>query len=147
MRYFLVGVLFLAGCSAAAGDLTEILHREPESWASLDVGRLNARVEEAVAAQESWPHSPLLVTLHILGGDREARSLALEEVKNRTEGADATTVVLIRDGFLDDAVRGDLHEVDLRRLPDGTWRIHKARAAYRCRRSERPETYQEHPCS
>jgi hypothetical protein len=58
----------------------------------------------------------------------------------------ATKIVCIRDGFLDDSVRGDWHELDLRRLPDGTWRVNEARIAIRCWRTENTEVYQDKPC-
>ena len=67
-------------------------------------------------------------------------------MKNRVEGADSATVVMIRDGFQDDSVRGDWHEVVFERQPDGTWRIAEARVAYRCRRGENISVYQGDPC-
>ena len=146
MRYFVFVALFLSASCASAENLPELLQRAPESWSTLDASKLNARVEEAVAAEESWPRSPLLLALHLIGGDVDTRSLVLEEVKNRGEGADATKIVCIRDGFLDDSIRGDWYEIDLRRLPDGTWRVHEARIAIRCWRSDNPEVYQEKPC-
>lgn len=39
--------------------------------------------------------------------DLDMRSLVIEEVKNLGEGADATKIVCIRDGFLGDSIRGD----------------------------------------
>jgi hypothetical protein len=146
MRFLVLGVLFLASCAAASSDLSERLQNEPTSWATLDTEPLNERVEMAVAGEEPWPRSPLLVTLHLIGADDDARELVLEEIKNRGEGADSTKVVCIRDGLLDDSVRGDWHEFDLKRLPDGTWRVSTAKAAYRCRRSSDTDVYEERPC-
>jgi hypothetical protein len=146
MRYVVLLISVLAACSASAGDLSELFHQEPESWAKLEVGALNGRVEEAVSAQEAWPRSPLLVAVHLLCGDLDTRSLVLEEVKNRGESADETRISCIRDGFLDDSIRGDWHELDLRRLADGTWRIRKAQVAVRCWRSEHTDVYQAKPC-
>ena len=146
MRYFIFVVLLLSACSAAANSLPELLQSAPESWATVDVDELNARVGEAVAADEAWPRSPLLLVLHLIGGDMDTRSLVIEELKNRSEGADATKIVCIRDGFLDDSIRGDWWEMDLRRMPDGTWRVSESRIAIRCWRSENTSAYQEKPC-
>mgnify|MGYP000884378044 FL=1 len=146
MRHFALCFLFLAACSTSESRLSELLQKAPESWSTLDVGTLNVQVEEATSAEKSWPKSPLLVAIHILGGDVDTRSLVIEEVKNRGEGADQTTVVYIRDGFLDDSVRGDWHELDLRRQPDGTWRVLEVRAAYRCWRSGNTDLYQRGLC-
>ncbi len=146
MRFLLLGILFLASCAAAPGDLSERLQNEPASWATLDAAPLNKRVEEAVARQEPWPRSPLLVTLHLVGGDEDTRELVLKEIKNRGEGADSSKVVCIRDGLLDDSVRGDWHEFHLKRLPDGTWRVSEAKAAFRCWRSSDSDVYEARPC-
>ena len=153
VTFFIISIivsLFIIGCSKrrveAAGSLAEMLQGAPESWSIIDANELNARVEEAIAAEESWPRSPLLLVLHLIGGDMDTKSLVIEEVKNRGEGADATKIVCIRDGFLDDSVRGDWHEIDLRRLSDGTWRVQESRVAVRCWRSENTDVYQGKPC-
>lgn len=146
MRSFILAILLLSAGSAAAGNLPELLQSAPESWAAGDVEALNARVAEAVAEDESWPRSPLLLALHLIGGDEDTRSLVIEEVKNRGEGADETKVVCIRDGLLDDSIRGDWWEFDLRRLANGTWRVSGSRSAIRCRRGANTEAYQGKPC-
>ena len=146
MRYFVLGMLFLAVSTASAGSLSEQLQGTPASWATLDTNLLNVKIEEAIAAEDSWPRSPLLVTLYLVGGDEDTRALVLEEEKNRGEGADSTKVVCIRDGLLDDSVRGDWHEFKLKRLADGTWRVSAAKVAYRCWRSGDEDVYQEKPC-
>ena len=146
MRFFIFGILFLAACAASEGSLSGQVQSTPDSWVTLDANLLNVRIEKAIAAEESWPQSPLLVTFYLVGGDEDTRSLILEEIKNRGEGADATKVVCLRDGLLDDSVRGDWHEINLRRFPDGTWRVSDARVAYRCWRSGDSDVYQERPC-
>jgi len=139
-------MLLLTACAPLVDEESGQLQRAPKSWTMLDVKALNEQIAAAIAGQETWPQRPLLVTVRFFGGDANARSLTLESVKNRGEGADAARVVVVRDGFLDDSTRGDWHEVDLRRLPDGSWRINTARAAYRCRRSANTDEYQNKPC-
>lgn len=146
MRFLVLGILFLASCAAVPGDLSEPVENEPTSWATLAAEPLNERVEKAVASEESWPRSPLLVTLHLIGGDEDARELVVREVKNRGEGADATKVVCIREGLLDDSVRGVWYEFQLKRLANGTWRVSEAKAAYRCWRSSDTDVYSARPC-
>lgn len=146
MRFLALGFLFLASCAAVSDDLSERLQHEPTSWATLDAEPLNERVDEAVARQKPWPRSPLLVTLHLIGGDEDTRELVLKEVKNRGEGADSTKVVCIGEGLLDDSVRGVWYEFQLERLPDGTWRVSEAKAAYRCWRSSDTDVYSARPC-
>ena len=146
MRFLMAVAMLLVAGSSPAESISDLLQGEPASWADLEVADLNARIDEAVAASLDWPDSPLQVTLQLFGSDNGVRQIALEEVKNKTEGADVTIVVYIRDGFLDDSVRGDWHEIHYRRLDDGTWRVSKARVAYRCMRGENTGEYQAVPC-
>ncbi len=136
MRMLLVIVLLAFAAPALGGNLADYLRVTPDSWTVLDAVELNGRIGQAVAAGETWPRSPLLLTLQLFGDDRELQSLVLDEVKNTAEGPRSSTVVYIRDGFLDDAQLGDWHEVDYRCLDDGTWRVVEARSAWRCRRPE-----------
>jgi hypothetical protein len=107
---------------------------------------LNGRLEKAVLSDEGWPSSPLQSTLQLFGDDTDAQAVVVEEMKNRVEGADSATVEMIRDGFLDDSVRGDWHEVVFERQTDGTWRVAEARVAFRCRRGENTSVYQGEFC-
>jgi len=144
-RLFLGLLIIVAGC-AQAGSQPEFVHTPPESWTKLDLVKINGRLDMAVLSEEEWPSSPLQSTLQLFGDDSDTQAMVIEEMKNRVEGADSATVVMIRDGFLDDSVRGDWHEVVFERQPDGTWRVAEARVAYRCRRGENTSEYQGEPC-
>ncbi len=142
---FLGLLIVCSGCSQA-GSRPEFARTPPESWAELDPVKLNGRLDKAVLSDEGWPSSPLQSTMQLFGDDTDAQATVIEEMKNRLEGADSATVVMIRDGFLDDSVRGDWHEVVFERQTDGTWRIAEARVAYRCRRGENTSVYQRDLC-
>lgn len=146
MRYMIFIILIMLASSASSASLKGLLQGEPESWTILDTKTLDARVKAAVDANKDWTRSPLLLTLQLLGDDIDTQSLVIDEVKNRVEGADSTRIVYIRNGFLDDSVRGDWHEVDLRRLSDDTWRVAALRVAMRCWRSDNSDVYQNKPC-
>jgi hypothetical protein len=110
MKCLIVGLVLLLTACTAPGPITfTVTGVEVESWEAVETMSMNARVDDAVAAGEAWPRSPLAATIELLGGDVDARILRIDESKNRTEGADTTVVVIIRDGFLDDSVRGDWH--------------------------------------
>lgn len=142
MRYLIVGLCFLlAGCAPSPPVEFSVEDVKVESSESVETSGLNAQIDGAVAAGETWPRSPLMATIELFGGDGDARILRIEEEKNRSEGADTTVVVLIRDGFLDDSVRGDWHRVVYRRESDRTWRVHSARRAFRCYRGHSLESF------
>ncbi len=146
MRYSIFLLLLVAGCAASPPPVESPLDVPVDSWGEVDVARLNSRVDEAVDAGLDWPQSALYVTLNLVGGDVDARSLALSEVANRGEAPDTMVVVVARDGLLDGSVRGDWHRAVLYRLTDGTWRIHEMRRAFRCYRGGSLDRYSADLC-
>jgi hypothetical protein len=146
MRWLAMFLFLVAGCAAQQPQVTQGLDVEVESWESVDIARLNARVGESVAAAETWAASPLRMTVELFGADVDTRVLWLTEKKNRGEGADTTVVTMVRDGFLDDSVRGDWHRIVYYRQADGTWRLHEMRRAFRCWRGRHLEAYSSQLC-
>ena len=88
MRYSILLLLLVVGCAAAPPPARGPLDVPVDSWGEVDVAPLNSRVDEAVDAGLDWPQSALYVTLNLVGGDVETRSLALSEVANRGEAPD-----------------------------------------------------------
>jgi len=146
MRHSILLLLLLVGCVAPPPSAGDPLDVPVDSWRNVDVMPLNSRVDEAVEAGLDWPRSALYVTLNLVGGDADTRSLVLSEVANRGEAPDTMVVVVARDGFLDDSVRGDWHRAVLYRATDGTWRLHEMRRAFRCYRGGSLDRYSADLC-
>jgi hypothetical protein len=64
------------------------------------------------------------------------------------EGEDptTTTVTVLRDGILDDSIRGIWHRIELTRSDHGNWRIVEMSRAYRCRRGCNQERFSQRAC-
>jgi len=146
MRYSLLLLFLVVGCAAAPPPAVSPLDVPVDSWGEVDVAPLNSRVDEAADAGFDWPRSALYVTLNLVGGDGDTRSLALSEVANRGEAPDTMVVVVARDGLLDGSVRGDWHRAVLYRVADGTWRLHEMRRAFRCYRGGSIDGYSADLC-
>ena len=142
----LIGLLLVSGCAATHEVKFSADDVKVESWESVDPADMNAQITEAVTSGEDWPASPMEATIHLLGSDGDTRIVRLDESKNRTEGADSTVVVLIRDGFLDDSVRGDWHKIVYALQADRTWRIQSLQRAFRCYRGQNLESYSRVRC-
>ena len=139
-------LLLLPACATSPPMIFTVDGVEIETWEAVETTSMNTQIETAVAVGETWPQSPLRITIELLGGDVDTRILRIEEAKSRTEGADTTAVVVIRDGFLDDSVRGDWHRIVFSRESDRTWRVHSARRAFRCYRGHHLESYSRQWC-
>jgi len=134
-----------AGCASTKPAARAFPDVVVESWEMADVLSMNQRIDAAVAEGTAWPTSPLSATVELLGGDAETRTVSLF-VEGAGEGADVTTVVIVRDGFFNDSVRGDWHRIVYRRGADGTWRVAEARRATRCWRGHHLESYSAQLC-
>lgn len=93
-------------------------------------GRGGAPIEIALAAAGAFEGT----TQHAIQENRGAESPA------------ATRVTLLRDGFLDDAVRGDRWEIAMERTATGGWRIVEVTRAWRCRRGAHQDRFDIAPC-
>lgn len=150
MKYLAVLLMgMLTACAAHALDSPTsaglMLGIKVESAATLDASDFDAVIAKAAANGDAWPASPALVAYQILGGDAEARSFRLSCEANRAESPDQVVCVVVRDGFLDDAVQGDWHQLHLSKAPDQRWRIVKVLKASRCWRND-AKIYQSAQC-
>jgi hypothetical protein len=142
----ITGLLLAAIVAASPKPASNPMDVVVESWESLDVVKLNARVDTAATAKAAWPRSPLRTTIELFGDDADTRSIALTVQSERGEVPDSSSVLMVRDGFRDDSIRGDWSEITFRRMPDGTWRVRAVRRAYRCWRGHHKDTFSARPC-
>jgi len=143
-RWTVLALVFVAGC--AASPAPDAADAPVESWEPVAVNEFNARIDSAVASDAAWPSSPLSIALEFLGGDAGARRFTVDQRRNRAEAADTTVIVIVRDGLLDDSVRGDRHRIVLRRLADRTWRVQEVLRAFRCQRGHHLDAYSSEWC-
>lgn len=129
--FLLILPLALVSCFMST-PLVESIDVPVKSWEFVDTEPLNLTIEKAIKEKFSWPTSPTLIVYKLLDGDTETRELKLTRKADRAEAPDEAIVVLIRDGFLDDSVRGDWHQIKFKRMTDNTWRFAEIRRASRC---------------
>lgn len=117
MRHLILGLLLgLVGCAGTTNVVFTVDDVRIESWEQVEPAEMNDQIIAAVTAGEAWPNSPLSATVRLWGGDTDARILRIES-RLGTEDGDTSVVVLVRDGFLGDSVRGDWHRIVYRRQP------------------------------
>ena len=89
--------------------------------------------------------APIEIALKVVG-PFEGTTQQLIQLNERGESPTASRVTVLRDGFLDDSVRGDRWDIALERTKAGAWRIVEVKRAWRCRRGMQAEQFAAVPC-
>jgi hypothetical protein len=89
---------------------------------------------EALALAASGA-SPLDIALKI-AGKSEAATQHILQVNDRGEAPSRSHVTVLRDGLLNDSIRGERWDINLEKTPAATWKIGEVKRAWRCRRGE-----------
>jgi hypothetical protein len=105
------------------------------------VDELNRVAGDAAEQGLAWSRSAIGVALATIDYGLDARYVEFYSEGNRGEVADTVVVIVGRDGFNDDSVRGDWHRAVVYRVADGTWRFQKLDRAFRCYRVRSLESY------
>jgi len=120
--------VLLAGSAAAAGEAPQLAQNvELQSAEKLDATALNGRLRSMARKG-----SPISLVLELIGGTEETPRVLVDLAGDEKVDFNRVTVIVVRDGFQDDSVRGDWHEFKLSRSADGDWTVDAARRAYRC---------------
>lgn len=138
------GGLLVASLAAVAGAADV----RPHAFADLQVAdtRLVApadyREASALAARGG---AALDVALKVVG-TFEGSAQQIVQVNDGGEAPSKSRVTVVRDGLLDDSVRGDRWEISLERTAAGPWRITEVKRAWRCRRGGQTDTFATQRC-
>lgn len=129
---FYLMLFFISPACAVSHSATAV---EEKAWIEVDPQALNSRINHAYQSGLGWVKSPRLYVFELFYLD-EIKAFSYDYEVDNTENPQAITIKLIRDGFLDDSVRGDSHRIHLRSDKNGVWSIHSIKKAHRCWRSK-----------
>ena len=124
----------LAGGTADARALS--LAQVPVAGA-VTVARAEYGEASAVAARGGTPVEIALAVARPFEGSMQN----IIQVNQGAEAPSASRVTVLRDGLLDDSVRGDRWDVALERAQSGAWTIKEVKRAWRCRRGAGPDQF------
>ena len=146
LRYICVLAVISAcvGCTTIGRDDLAKHDYLVKSWKSGVEGQFLTIIENAHASAKNWVQSPELFAQNIMGFS-ELKEYSILFSADRIEANTQATIFVFRDGFLDDSVRGDLHEFVLEKIA-GRWQLKSAKQAYRCWRAV-DESYSADECS
>lgn len=149
-------VLCLAACAGSKPSIKEPPKPVPAipagfadvpmmlSSRSVDPTTMNVEIGAAARRNEEWVRDPSQVVLR-LSKTGEAPRVRLHRLDNRVEAPDTSTVTVIMDRLLDDAIDGIWAQYTLARGTDGSWRVASLRQAIKARRGSDTETYRAEP--
>ncbi len=134
--------VLIAGGTATAGEPPQLAQNvELQSTETLDTKALNGRLQNM-----AHKGGPVSLVLELIGGTEETPRVLVDMTGDEKADFNRVTVIVVRDGFQDDSVRGDWHEFTLLRAADDAWTVDAARRAYRCWRGTF-KGYSDHLCS
>ena len=76
-----------------------------------------------------------------ISGEFAGRVQHLVQVNDKAESPSKSTVTVIRDGLLDDSIRGERWDIVLERTSAVAWEIREVRRAWRCGRAGLPDRF------
>ena len=91
----------------------------------------------ALAARGS---AALEIMLTIVG-EFEGSTQHIIQVNEGSEAPSATRITVVRDGLMDDSVRGERWDITLERTTASVWRIREVRRVWRCWRGEQLDRF------
>jgi len=147
MRNILLLILSTLTVSACAYDENPPVtaqSSEVTSWETLTPQALNLKIQQARKAGKTWPTKPEHYIFHLFDLS-DLKSVDYETHSDNIETPTRIDIRLTRDGMLDDAVRGDIHLLELGKQTNGHWKILSLKRASRCWRLN-PEVYASTPC-
>ena len=100
------------------------------------------RTAAALAARGS---SPIDIALAV-AGPFEGATQHVIQANEGSEAPTASRVTVLRDGLLDDSVRGERWDITLQRTAAGVWSIKEVKRAWRCRRGGQPNSFAANRC-
>jgi hypothetical protein len=100
---------------------------------------------QAAAALAARGGAPVEIALRI-AGRFEGVTQQIIQVNEGVEGPTASRVIVLRDGLLDDSVRGVRWDIAFQRTKAGSWKIAEVQRAWRCRRGGEVDRFIAGPC-
>jgi hypothetical protein len=138
-----------AAPAPATGETVPAPQPEPEPMdvapveQPLDVAAFNRRL--AAARDSTWARAAATVAIEFVGGAACECARFSVDVDAQPERFDEAQVTVIRDGLLDDSLRGDRHRLHLRRVK-GRWNVEAAHRSWRCTSGRGQQDYGITPC-
>lgn len=129
--FYFILLLISASCSTNPN----VPSRNIKSWENIDTSILNGIIQKAYQKDQKWAVKPELYIFHLFELS-DLKEISYEYSADTIEAPENTNITLVRDGFLDDSVRGDIQHLKLKKNKNGTWRVISIKKATSCWRKK-----------
>jgi hypothetical protein len=126
-------ILILGACSTSRPSQTE-------DTPAIEMTVIGPEMYTDASALAAAGSSPIDIAVAVVG-PFEGRTQTIIQENASSEAPSAAQLSVRRDGLLDDAILGDLWEIDLERSLGGPWQIDEVRRAWRCARGSDPDDF------
>lgn len=140
---FIITLTALSACISAEKTIDLQQDYSTVPWQQVSPTRISKTIQQARKKNKNWVKVPSLFAQNLFEFS-ELKNYSIQYTANRGESPDQATIIVMRDGFLDDSVRGDIHHIELNKMDDD-WQVSQVKRAHRCWRSEDKE-FTTKPC-
>jgi len=136
----LLGIALLTGNAHGASSQSALIELPVADMTIVAPGRYS--VASVLAANGG---SPMEIALQAAGRFDGATQVVVQS-NNVPDAPSRSQVTVVRDGLVDDAVRGERWDIELERSAAGTWHIRSVKRAWLCRRGAHLDRFATVPC-
>lgn len=141
VKFHLTTLLFTFFCIQNVHSST-VTGQNIVSWEQIPTNKFSNLISAAYRDKKSWAETPSLFANYLLDFT-ELKSYKIEYIADSIEDNTGVTITIIRDGFLDDSVRGDIHVFRVEKKTS-KWSIVNVKKSTRCWRGD--GSYSNKPC-
>ena len=130
--YYLMLLLITTACTS---NLTDTIPNI-KSWEIVKPNELNKNIQQAYKGNLTWVNKPELYVFNLIDLTN-LRKIAYEYSADNIESPKNIYISIMRDGFLDDSVRGDIQKIKLSKNSKGKWKVISIKKAISCWRRDK----------
>jgi len=140
IKYYIFLLFVTSSCASNSLSTLENV----TSWQEVEAEPFNDKILKSYNAGLAWARKPELYVFNLFD-ITNLKHMSYEYSADNIEEPKNIKITIIRDGFLDDSVRGDIQRMNLAKNTNGIWEIKIIKKAVSCWRTNKV-TYSAKAC-
>jgi len=138
--YYIIILFVTSSCISNTQNTPPLVN----SWEEIETNAFNVKIQKSYEAGLEWVRKPELYILNLFDLSN-LKKISYEYKADNIENPKNIEITLIRDGFLDDSVRGDIQRISLTKDKEGVWVVKTIKKSMSCWRTNKT-TYSVNQC-